>query len=96
MKSMDPKEIAERAKVLGAERNARAERLPVIAQKIINSCPKIYRTRLIKALLGEASAKVSIRAQCEQCVGWEEVKLRVGGCRAFGCALHHLRPYQDR
>lgn len=68
--------------------------LPPSAVKIIENCPPAYQDRLVKAVLGLASPKICIRAQCEQCVGWEDVKLRVGGCRSFSCALWKFRPYQ--
>lgn len=95
-----PEGVAEAIRV-GKERrsvrfSAAKEQLPATSMKIVENCPPLYQDRLVKAVLGLASRKVCIRAQCEQCVGWEDVRPRVGGCRSFSCALWRFRPYQPK
>lgn len=95
-KSLEPAEIARVSEERRAQRIARARReLPPSALKVIDACPASYQDRLIKALLGLSSPKVAVRAHCEQCVGWEDVKTRVGDCRSHACPLHHYRPHQE-
>ncbi len=62
--------------------------------RVVQSCPETYKPLLTKALTNEASPRESIKAHCQQCVGWEEVKTRVGDCRSLACPLWHHRPYQ--
>jgi hypothetical protein len=97
---MTPQE-RESARLAGLDRRARRfaqakENLPPRAFAIVANAPALYQDRLVKACLGVASPKVAIRAQCEQCVGWEEVKTRVGQCNVRACALWHFRPYQEK
>lgn len=61
----------------------------------MNSIPLNLRNRAYGALTGEISAKQRIRAMCESCVGWEDVKNSVGDCRSPMCPLFEIRPYQS-
>lgn len=70
----------------------RSERKSAIGKLL--KVPSLYRGRLLKALVGEASPKQAIAAQCHQCVGWEDVKTRVGECKSSLCALWCHRPHQ--
>jgi hypothetical protein len=71
-------------------------RVPARVASMIDQTPSLYQGRLVKALAGECSTKQAIVAHCQQCVGYEDVKARVGGCTAFGCPLHFHRPHQEK
>ncbi len=103
--------ISRRAKLTGltpAEARVRAEetysrriqtvksKVPDRIMRMIENTPVTYRGRLVKALSGECSPAKAVIAMCEHCVGYEEVRPRVGGCTSFGCPLHHFRPYQEK
>ena len=62
----------------------------------VSKTPPTFLGRRLKALLGEASSNMAIRAKCESCVGYEEVAARVGDCRSRSCELWTYRPYQDQ
>ena len=79
-----------------ARNAALKSKLPKRSMDLVDGVPTLYQGRLMKALLGELSAKAAIRAHCEQCVGWEDTKPRVGGCTTYACALHAYRPYQEK
>lgn len=68
---------------------------PVRVVRLVENIPARYLGRALKALTGEASSKAHIKAHCENCVGYEEVRARVGGCTSFGCMLWVVRPYQS-
>ncbi len=69
--------------------------LPPRAIRDIERTPLLYRVLRVKAALGEASPRLAIKAKCQECVGYEEVRESVGNCRSFGCALWSYRPYQN-
>jgi hypothetical protein len=56
--------------------------------------PPRYQRSWLAAVSGEASPRRAIKAKCQECVGWEEVRSRVGTCNITACALWHHRPYQ--
>lgn len=62
--------------------------------KMVQAIPPKYRSRALRTLVGKVSSKTRQKAHCEQCVGWEEVRPRVGGCTVFGCMYWSVRPYQ--
>lgn len=64
--------------------------------QMIEGIPAAYKSRAIRVLTGVAKNKARIRANCEQCVGWEEVSPRVGGCTTYGCMFWEVRPYQKK
>lgn len=93
----DPKEVREKAKIAHSDRMARIKaNLPERTFKMVSGAPPTYQGRLAKAVLGECSLTTAVRAKCEDCVGWEEVQKRVGGCKSYSCALWHWRPYQPK
>lgn len=86
-----------RAKGQEARRRRLSElkgKLPKRSMDLVDGVPNQYQGRLVKVLVKEGSRQEAIRAHCEQCVGWEDVRPRVGGCTTFACALHAYRPYQ--
>lgn len=68
--------------------------LPKSAIQIVETCPVRYRPLLAQTLVGDANKTEAIKAQCQQCVGWEEVMDRVRECNSRACGLWHHRPYQ--
>jgi hypothetical protein len=55
--------------------------------------PSSYRPMYLKVVLGRASSRVAIKAQCLECVGWE--RREVVACTAEACPLWAYRPYQS-
>lgn len=96
MKRLDPAEIRERSRAANSRRTDDLKAsLSERALKAVLNTPGLYLSRRLKALTGDASPLVAIRAKCEACVGWEEVTARVGDCRSRDCELWHHRPYQE-
>jgi hypothetical protein len=60
-----------------------------------HAVPSKYRAFYAKALAGDLSPRQAIKAKCQACCGWEDLKSRVGGCTVRACPLWPLRPYQD-
>lgn len=58
--------------------------------------PPRYQRSWLNAVLGESSSKKCIRAKCQECVGWEDVNVRVSTCDIDTCALWAQRPYQSQ
>lgn len=63
---------------------------------MLNGIPEYYRHRAVRVLTENVSPRTAIRAHCEQCVGWENVKKCVGECKSYGGMLHPFRPYQSK
>lgn len=78
-----------------SDRIARLESKLGTFMRVVHSCPERYQSLLTKALLGEATPGQAIKAHCQQCVGYEEVVVRVGDCGSKACPLWHHRPYQS-
>lgn len=57
--------------------------------------PKAYQPISHSALMGEASPRRAIRAQCLECVCFENARRRIAGCKVFTCRLWKYRPYQE-
>lgn len=94
---LTPTEARERGKESHMGRLARLkDKLPERVYRAVENTPALFQGRYTRALLGELSAKGAIRAHCESCVGYEDVKPRVGGCASHGCPLHAYRPYQPK
>ncbi len=72
------------------------EQVPERTKKIVSNIPSSYLDRYLRARLGEASPRLAIRAKCEECCGYEEVKLRVGDCTSYSCPIWMYRPYQTK
>jgi hypothetical protein len=59
------------------------------------SVPAQSKPNYIKALQGKASLRNAIKAKCSECVGFQDIRVRVGGCTVYGCPLWSYRPFQD-
>jgi len=57
--------------------------------------PSKFKILYEKALRGLLAPRSAIKAKCQECVNWEDIRLRVGQCQARGCPLWSLRPYQN-
>lgn len=57
----------------------------------IQSCPSQYRLQYARALKYGTNA---MKLKCMECVGFEDVKERVGGCTVSRCPLWSSRPFQ--
>ncbi len=86
-RDLSQKRLAERLEALRLTK-------PPRVMAMIEGCPALYRNRYMKALLGELSPNEERRAFCEACVGWEDTKRSVGGCKSLGCVHWLKRPYQ--
>lgn len=86
------KEQIEAAKL---RRIAERQTLELKLQNHLDSIPMSFRLRMQKVFLGTASPKQIIRATCEECCGYEDVKDRVKNCSAWQCPIHKTRPYQS-
>ena len=62
---------------------------------MIEGIPAKYRGLAIKVIAGEGTNASRVKFNCQQCVGWEEVKDRVGRCASRACAFWAVRPYRD-
>lgn len=69
---------------------------PERTMKLIDGIPPAYRGRAIRVLAGKLGNKARIRANCEQCVGWEDVSRAVGQCKVHACMFWDVRPYQKK
>lgn len=91
--------VWDRAKVEKSrtERLARLRAMmPAYWFRHIETTPPLYIGARIKAALGEASPRLAIKAKCEECVGYEQVKDRVGGCKSSSCPLWAYRPHRGK
>lgn len=61
--------------------------------KVIASVPALRRASYERAVTGKATASGAIRAKCQECVGFEDIPDRVGGCTTYRCPLWSYRPY---
>lgn len=89
-------EIRARAQATYEERLSRLKRQAKskLTIDLVLGIPAAYRPRAVKVLVGDGRMSERIKFNCEQCVGWEDVKHNVGGCRSYACAFWEVRPYQ--
>lgn len=66
---------------------------PAYWAKMIAATPPRYLMARLRATFRIASMRAAIKAKCEECVGYEDVVKRVGGCTSHGCPLLAYRPY---
>jgi len=79
--------------------NARASEASEIneaAARYSESIPIKFRNLYLKAVAGKASPRQTIKAKCQECVGYEEVVSRVRNCSSLICPNYAFRPYQER
>jgi hypothetical protein len=74
----------------------RAEKIIERARVYSQTVPSAYRSLYLKARSGEASPREVIKAACQQCVNYEDVKNMVGDCTATTCVRWQVRPYQNK
>lgn len=82
------------ASVLAREVENFPQGLKSTAAEIIDRIPAAYKHRYVLALAGKLTPGQSIKMKCAECVGFEEVKARVGGCTCYRCPLWQMRPFQ--
>lgn len=83
------------ASVLAREVENFPQALKSTAAQIIERIPALYKHRYILGLAGRLTSGQSIKLKCAECVGFEEVKDRVGGCTTYRCPLWQMRPFQS-
>lgn len=70
------------------------------AKRIANTPPR-YRLAYAKSLAApiagqKKSLSKAVKQKCYECVGFEDVRDRVGHCTCRTCPLWHHRPYRDK
>ena len=58
------------------------------------SVPEKHKIATQRSLLGQAPRSLAIRVKCLQCTNYDREE--VIHCRVLSCALHTVRPYQDK
>ncbi len=76
--------------------NGGSERQGIVSESYAKTIPKKYRGTYLKASRGEAGYAGAVKAKCQECVGFEDIAERVGGCTAYRCPLWKYRPHQDK
>ena len=77
-----------------AKRRSSARRpLTPQAEDRLSQMPKACRNTYRKAMAGESFA-ACIKAQCQECVGYEDMANGIRNCTAPACPLYAKRPYQ--
>ena len=61
----------------------------------LSRIPISYRSAFKKALKRQSRAS-AMKAQCQQCVGYQDVANSIRGCQSFICPLWAYRPYQQK
>ena len=89
--------IAETKKTEIAPRKAgkrQSQRLNLDIEAVVGSIPERWRARYKKVLSGGGSYRMALHVKCADCVGFEEIVERVGGCTCERCPLWGFRPHQ--
>lgn len=86
----------EKRMIAAARFNETFESLSEKLKQRVSSTPKNYQGSYARALAGEANLRQSIKAKCQECVGFENVRDEVGNCKVFTCPLWHHRPYTKK
>jgi len=63
-------------------------------EKHLETVPPKFRPLASRALRGVSGKAAAVKAKCQECVNYEEVRERVGNCTAWTCPLWRFRPYQ--
>lgn len=50
----------------------------------------------LRAMMGLVTRSEAIKAKCQQCVAYQNLKEEIGDCVATSCALWHFRPYRNK
>lgn len=83
-----------RAPRIKEERNTSEQEMKDIEQYVQRSVPEKHKIATRRALLGQITRSVAIRVKCLQCCGYQRDEIKV--CSVITCALHPVRPYQDK
>ena len=62
--------------------------------RLVSAVPKLYSLIYKRSLDGSGGRANAIKAKCYECVGFEDVGNRVGGCKTKRCPLWLYRPRQ--
>lgn len=63
--------------------------------KFSETIPPLYKSLWVKSRIGEASPRQAIKSKCQECCGFEDVKIRISECKVIACSLWKYRPYKD-
>ena len=66
----------------------------LIAEYVLTAVPEKHRLATQRALLGQIPRSTAIRVKCLQCCNYQREEIKV--CTVITCALHPVRPYQDK
>lgn len=58
------------------------------------SVPEKHKIATERALLGQLPRSGAIKVKCLQCTNYDRDEVK--HCTVFSCALHAVRPYQDK
>ena len=83
-----------RAPRIKEERNASKAELTTIEDYVQRGVPEKHKIATRRALLGQITRSTAIRIKCLQCCCYEREEIKV--CTVITCALHPVRPYQDK
>jgi len=61
----------------------------------LREMPAFFRGTFLRSQKPRPNPKVSIRAFCQMCLAWADVKTGVRECTSLACPLYTLRPYQQ-
>lgn len=67
-----------------------------VRAKVEEMTPPLRRVLALRAFDGKCSPRQAIKAKCQECVGYEDITERVGGCTSHRCPLWAYRPYQNK
>lgn len=66
-------------------------------QSYAKHVPESARRLYSQAIRGKASPRQAIKAKCQNCMGYEEFRVRIAECTAEAtCPLWPYRPYQAK
>jgi hypothetical protein len=94
--------ISEKASTNAQKRKLAEERFAALTERLsprqkeqLTWCESFsYGYLYARAVLGETSPKDAIKAKCQNCVGYQDVKPSIRGDECDSCPLVFFRPYQ--
>ena len=75
-------------------RDEEIEGLPEHLRLRVKAVPAPQRALHLRVVTGKASARLAIKAFCQECIGFDNAE--IGRCSARSCRLWSLRPYQPK
>jgi hypothetical protein len=67
-----------------------------LQQRYVEKSGRKYQRLFARLFEGKGSRPDAVKAKCVDCVGQEDIVLRVGECDITTCALWWFRPYQRK